>query len=104
MRLTAAMTIASRITGTLTRVSCMSKFPRIIVPSCVLCYGDSVKAAAVPSVFERRYPGYDATRLLDEVRARDYQRLDASGCTYLDYTAANVYARSQLEQHFAVLR
>jgi len=39
----------------------------------------------------------------DELRRREYPRLDADGVVYLDYTAAGLYARSQLERHFAVL-
>ena len=63
-----------------------------------------MKAAALPSGFERAYPSYEATRALDELRAREYPALAALGCTYLDYTAANLYARSQLERHFELLR
>ena len=35
---------------------------------------------------------------------KEYPALDAQGCTYLDYTAANLYATSQVERHLAVLR
>ena len=69
-----------------------------------LCYGDRMKASAAPSPFERAYPSYDATRSLDELRAREYPALAALDCTYLDYTAANLYATSQLERHFSLLR
>ena len=63
-----------------------------------------MKEAAASSAFERAYPSYDATRALDELRAREYPALASLGCTYLDYTAANLYATSQLERHFALLR
>ena len=63
-----------------------------------------MKAAAASSTFERAYPSYEATRALDELRAREYPALAALGCTYLDYTAANLYATSQLERHFSLLR
>ena len=63
-----------------------------------------MKAAAAPSTFERAYPSYEATRALDELRAREYPALAALGCTYLDFTAANLYATSQLERHFSLLR
>jgi selenocysteine lyase/cysteine desulfurase len=44
------------------------------------------------------------TRVLDELRAAEYPALDRQGHTYLDFTAANLYATSQLEQHHALLR
>jgi molybdenum cofactor sulfurtransferase len=47
---------------------------------------------------------YRATAAIDELRARDYARLDRQGHVYLDYTAGSLYARSQLERHFALLR
>lgn len=50
------------------------------------------------------YPSYEATRVLDDLRAREYPALAALGCTYLDYTASNLYASSQLERHHALLR
>jgi molybdenum cofactor sulfurtransferase len=40
----------------------------------------------------------------DELRRTEYPRLDAERCVYLDYTAANLYARSQIERHFTLLR
>jgi molybdenum cofactor sulfurtransferase len=63
-----------------------------------------MKAAAGSTAFERAYPSYETTRALDELRAREYPALAALGCTYLDYTAANLYASSQLERHFELLR
>ncbi len=62
-------------------------------------------STATPSpVFERAYPTYETTRALDSLRAREYPLLDDTGCTYLDYTAASLYSRSQLDRHFALLR
>ena len=49
--------------------------------------------------FERRYPAYAGTAVLDGLRATDYSRLDAAGHTYLDYTGGGLYAESQLRQH-----
>jgi molybdenum cofactor sulfurtransferase len=49
-------------------------------------------------------PEYAATREIDGLRARDYARLDAQGHVYLDYTAGSLYATSQIERHFALLR
>jgi selenocysteine lyase/cysteine desulfurase len=70
----------------------------------MLCYGDPM-AAGTPSLsFEQAYPSYLQTSALDALRARDYPLLDAHGCVYLDYTAANLYAASQIDRHQAVLR
>ena len=49
--------------------------------------------------FERRYPAYAGTAVLDGMRARDYTRLDATGHVYLDYTGGGLYAESQLARH-----
>ena len=56
------------------------------------------------SAFLAAYPSYDSTRGLDELRAREYGRLDAQGHVYLDYTAGSLYATSQLDRHMALLR
>ena len=48
--------------------------------------GQTAMAAAL-SDFQRRYPAYAGTAVLDDMRARDYARLDATGQVYLDYTA-----------------
>jgi len=53
--------------------------------------------------FLETYPSYERTRALDDLRAREYPALDARGHTYLDFTAANLYARSQVERHAALL-
>jgi selenocysteine lyase/cysteine desulfurase len=50
------------------------------------------------------YPSYAGTRALDELRAAEYPTLDGQGHTYLDFTAANLYAASQLERHQTLLR
>ena len=43
-------------------------------------------------------------RVLDELRASDFARLDAGGHVYLDYTGAGLYADSQLREHFELLQ
>jgi molybdenum cofactor sulfurtransferase len=48
------------------------------------------------------YPSYAATQALDELRAAEYPALASQ--TYLDFTAANLFALSQLDRHQAVLR
>jgi len=50
-----------------------------------------------------RFPEYASTSACDELRARDYRRLDATGQVYLDYTGGGLYAESQLAAHQALL-
>src|SRR5450756_3055867 len=54
--------------------------------------------------FLRRYPDYAETTAVDELRARDYERLDRLGHTYLDYTGGGLYAESQVRRHHELLR
>jgi len=54
--------------------------------------------------FLRRYPDYQRTARLDDLRRTDYARLDRLGQVYLDYTGAGLYADSQLRAHFDLLR
>lgn len=54
--------------------------------------------------FVARYPGYVKTALLDKLRATEYRRLDERRQVYLDYTGASLYAESQLQKHFEMLR
>lgn len=53
--------------------------------------------------FRQAHPAYTATAALDELRAREYQRLDELGEIYLDYTGGGLYAMSQVEQHMRLL-
>ena len=62
------------------------------------------KVAVPSSTFDTAYPSYQATGILDELRALEYPALDGQGCVYLDYTAASLYATSQIETHLALLR
>jgi len=41
--------------------------------------------------------------LIDALRATEYQRLDAQGHIYLDYTGAGLHAKSQVEEHLRLL-
>jgi selenocysteine lyase/cysteine desulfurase len=41
---------------------------------------------------------------LDELRLREFSRLDAHGHVYLDYTGGGLYADSQIRQHMDLLR
>ena len=50
------------------------------------------------------YPTFDSTSSLDELRAKEYARLDELDHVYLDYTGGGLYAESQLREHFELLR
>jgi molybdenum cofactor sulfurtransferase len=54
--------------------------------------------------FLARFPDFRKTALLDDLRATEYRRLDESGQVYLDYTGGSLYAESQLQKHFDLLR
>lgn len=53
--------------------------------------------------FVTRYPGYDRTHDIDELRQREYGRLDRLGHIYMDYTGGGLYAESQLRLHQELL-
>ncbi|MGD0611880.1 MAG: aminotransferase class V-fold PLP-dependent enzyme [Anaerolineales bacterium] len=53
--------------------------------------------------FVQKYPAYDRTHDIDELRERDYARLDRLGQVYLDYTGGGLYAESQLHAHQELL-
>ncbi len=59
--------------------------------------------------FVAKYPTYESTRKLDDLRASDYARLDIipagsrAGQVYLDYTGAGIYAESQVNKHRQLL-
>ena len=54
--------------------------------------------------FLARFPAYKQTALLDELRATEYRRLDECGQVYLDYTGGSLYAESQIQKHFELMR
>ena len=55
------------------------------------------------AAFQQQYPTYAFTGYLDQLRAREYARLDQQGQVYLDYTGGGLYAESQLRAHLALL-
>jgi selenocysteine lyase/cysteine desulfurase len=59
--------------------------------------------ASALAAFRQRYPAYDSTWPLDELRAAEYARLDRQGHVYLDYTGGGLYAERQLRDHMALL-
>ena len=54
--------------------------------------------------FVSRYPEYETTKVLDELRAKEYPRLDLEDHVYLDYTGGGLYSELQLEQHMEFLK
>ena len=53
--------------------------------------------------FIYHYPGYDRTHNIDDLREREYSRLDRLGQIYLDYTGGGLYADSQVRRHHDLL-
>ena len=53
--------------------------------------------------FLARYPDFATTRALDDLRAREYARLDEAQHVYLDYTGGGLYADSQIRAHTDLL-
>jgi molybdenum cofactor sulfurtransferase len=63
-----------------------------------------VKPGAAPREAEfheflKSNPEYEQTRFLDELRDREYARLDQGNHVYLDYTGGGLYAQSQVDAH-----
>jgi molybdenum cofactor sulfurtransferase len=54
--------------------------------------------------FLKKYPSYETTQKIDDLRAKDYARLDRGEHVYLDYTGGGLYADSQLAAHQQLLR
>jgi molybdenum cofactor sulfurtransferase len=59
--------------------------------------------ADAQAAFMRDHPDYEATRVLDELRASEYARLDRAGNVFLDYTAGGMYAEKQIRAHADLL-
>jgi selenocysteine lyase/cysteine desulfurase len=53
--------------------------------------------------FLKSYPTYPTTKIIDDLRAAEYSRLDLGGHVYLDYTGGGLYADSQLRRHNKLL-
>jgi selenocysteine lyase/cysteine desulfurase len=49
--------------------------------------------------FLAAHPEFERTRVLDELRAREFSRLDEQGHVYLDYTGSGLYAASLVRDH-----
>ena len=62
-----------------------------------------MNADAALDGFVERYPEYATTNAIDQLRERDYSRLDRDGHIYLDYTGGSLYAESQIREHADLL-
>jgi molybdenum cofactor sulfurtransferase len=60
--------------------------------------------ASAEAAFLEANPAFRATAAVDELRATEYGRLDASGQVYLDYTGGGLYAASQLAEHVRLMQ
>ena len=58
---------------------------------------------AAYATFRKDYACFDSTKIIDELREREYSRLDRLNQVYLDYTGGGLYASSQLRQHMELL-
>jgi molybdenum cofactor sulfurtransferase len=65
---------------------------------------EKIQAEEALADFVARFPSYKKTALLDDLRATEYRRLDEHGQVYLDYTGGSLYAESQLQRHYELLR
>ncbi|KAF0111201.1 MAG: hypothetical protein FD147_1139 [Chloroflexi bacterium] len=53
--------------------------------------------------FLKKYPDYLTTSSIDDLRKKEYDRLDRAGQVYLDYTGGGLYAESQVKTHQELL-
>lgn len=54
--------------------------------------------------FQKKYPDYESTKVLDEIRKKEFARLDSQHHVYLDFTGGGLYAQSQIDRHMEMLR
>ncbi len=64
---------------------------------------DTLDLDAAQSAFMQAYPSYETTLALDDLRLRQYARLDRLGHVYLDYTGGGLYAELQVLEHQQML-
>src|SRR3954467_10335681 len=64
---------------------------------------DSDAMTAAFRDFRQKDATFDSTALLDDLRTREYGRLDDGNHVYLDYTGGGLYAESQLRAHVDLL-
>lgn len=56
------------------------------------------------SAFVEEFPEYVETTTLDDLRTREFARLDQANHIYLDYTGGGLYGESQILRHMDLLR
>jgi selenocysteine lyase/cysteine desulfurase len=66
--------------------------------------GSTAHFEAALAAFKQAYPGFKNTQSLDDLRKREYARLDELDQVYLDYTGGGMFADSQLREHMSLLR
>ena len=66
-------------------------------------HSEATRKLAAFTEFQKNYPNYRTTQVLDELRVSEYSRLDRQRHTYLDYTGGGQYAEFQLREHMALL-
>jgi selenocysteine lyase/cysteine desulfurase len=54
-------------------------------------------------LFLNKYPQYQKTEILSDLREKEYANLDRQNHVYLDFTGGGLYAASQLDDHLALL-
>jgi len=64
---------------------------------------DLDRLAQAMNAFRKSSPDFAATAILDDLREKEYGRLDRTGQVYLDYTGGGLYAESQVRQHTDML-
>ncbi len=53
--------------------------------------------------FLKKYPTFEETRHIDQIRREDYSRIDRTHQIYLDFTGAGLYGESQVRNHQQLL-
>src|SRR5258708_19690177 len=73
--------------------------------TCEIFTGSSaIRMRAAEVAFRQSYPAFENTSLLDELREREYARLDDQAHLYLDYTGGSLNPDNQLREHLELLR
>jgi selenocysteine lyase/cysteine desulfurase len=55
------------------------------------------------SQFLKKYPGFESTNIIDELRTSEFSRIDRQHQVYLDYTGGGLYSESQVRLHQQML-
>ncbi len=55
------------------------------------------------SQFLKKYPEFESTNIIDELRTSEFSRIDRQHQVYLDYTGGGLYSESQVRRHQQML-